>query len=91
MTWAMWSTSSRVPWKALLLVSLLSSSTMAAHAAFAHGVLAFDHQGAGAHAEDRAVAAPVERQGRFVHAVVGGGGADGQEAGANPFHAGCRR
>ncbi len=58
----------------------------AAHAALAHGVLALDHQGAGAHAQDRAVAAAVEGQRGLVHPVVGGRGAQGQEARADPLH-----
>ena len=57
----------------------------AAHPAFAHGVLTFDHQGAGAHAQQGAVAALVEGQGGQVDAVVGGGGAGGQKARAHPL------
>ena len=58
----------------------------AAHAALADGVLALNDESAGAHAHDRAVAAPVEGQGGFGHLVLGGGRADGQEARANPLH-----
>src|SRR5690349_16866921 len=58
----------------------------AAHAALAHGILAFDNHGACAHADDHAVAAAVERQRRFFHAVVGGGSAGRQKARADPSH-----
>ena len=58
----------------------------AAHATLAHRVFAFDHQRACAHAQDRAVAAAVERQRGLGHAVVGGSGAGGQEARADPLH-----
>ena len=58
----------------------------AAHAALAHGVLALHHQAAGAHAQDRAMAAPVEGQRGLVHPVVGGRRAHGQEARAHPLH-----
>ena len=58
----------------------------APHAALAHRVLALHHQAAGAHAQDGAVAAPVEGQRRLVHTVVGGRRAQGQEACAHPFH-----
>ncbi len=57
-----------------------------AHPALAHRVFALDHQRAGAHAEDRAVTAAVERERRFVDAVVGGGCARRQKARADPFH-----
>ncbi len=53
--------------------------------ALASGGGAFDHEGRGAHAEDHPVAAPVERDRRVLHDVVGGGGAGGQESGADPF------
>ena len=58
----------------------------AAHAAFAHGVFAFHHEGARAHTHDGAVAAQIEGQSRFGNAVVGGGRAHGQETGSHPFH-----
>ena len=57
-----------------------------AHTALADGVLALDHQGAGAHAEQRAVAALVEGQGGGSNLIVGGGGAGGQEASPDPLH-----
>ena len=44
-----------------------------------------------AHAEDHAVAAPVERQRGVLDHLVGGRGAGGQEAGADPAAAACRR
>ena len=58
----------------------------AAHAAFAHCILAFDHQGAGAHAQQCAMAAAVKGQGSFFHLVIGGGGACAQEACTDPAH-----
>ena len=58
----------------------------APHAALTHRVLALHHQPAGAHAQDGAVAAPVEGQRGLIHPVVGGRGAQGQEAGAHPLH-----
>ncbi len=57
----------------------------AAHAALAHGILALDDQGAGPHAQHRAVTAAVEGQGDGVDAIVGGGGAHGQKARADPL------
>ena len=54
-------------------------------AAFAHRVGALHHDGGGAHAEQHAVAPPIERQRRLLDHVVGGRGAGGQEAGADPL------
>jgi hypothetical protein len=82
----MWFTSSRVPWKALLAGLAAQQLDDAAHAALAHRVLALDHQRTGAHAQDRAVAAAVEGQRGLFHLVVGGRGARGQEARADPAH-----
>ena len=57
----------------------------AAHAALAHGVLAFHDEGARAHAHDRAVAALVEGQGGLGHLVFRRRRAHGQEARADPL------
>ena len=58
----------------------------AAHAAFAHAVLGLDDQRARAHAHEHAVAAAIERQGRALDSIFGGGSARGQESRAHPFH-----
>ena len=57
-----------------------------AHAALADGVLTLNDQGASAHAHNRAVAATVEGQRGLGHLVLRRGGADGQEARADPLH-----
>ncbi len=56
----------------------------AAHPALAHGIFTLDQERAGAHAQDHTVAAPVERQRCLLDPVVGGGGAGGQKARADP-------
>ena len=58
----------------------------AAHAALAHGVFALDHKRTRPHAQQRAVAAAVKGQRRFLHLVVGGGGAGCEEARTDPAH-----
>ena len=58
----------------------------AAHPTLSHGVFALDHKGAGPHAQQRAMAATVKRQGRFFHLIVSGGRAGRQEAGPDPTH-----
>ena len=58
----------------------------APHAPLMHGVFALQNQGAGAHAQEGAVAAAVKGQGGFFHLVVGRGRACGQEACADPTH-----
>ncbi len=58
----------------------------AAHTPFAHGVFAFDDEGAGAHAHNGAVAALVKGERRFFQAVFDGGCTHAQEAGPYPFH-----
>ena len=55
------------------------------HAAGAHEGLVLYHHGHGGSADDKAVAAAVERQGRFGDVLLGGGRARGQEAGHGPF------
>ena len=75
MTSPMWSTSSRVPWKALLAVTAASTSQIGWMPALARRLGGLDDDGGGAHAEDHAVAAAVEREGGFLDHVVGGGGA----------------
>ena len=57
----------------------------AAHTALAHRVFALDHQRAGAHAQDRAVAATIKGQRGLVNAVVGSGCSQRQESRANPL------
>ena len=80
----MCSTSSRVPWKALLAVTAPSTSQIGwtPRSRAARGAL--DHERRGAHAEDHAVAALVERQRGFGDVLVGGGRAGGEESGADP-------
>ena len=56
-----------------------------AHTALADSVLALDHQGAGTHAEQRAVAALVEGQGGGGNLIVGGGSTGGQKARPDPL------
>ena len=55
-------------------------------AAFPRRFQAFDDEGRGAHPDDQAVTAAVERGCRLFDDLVGGGGAGGQEAGAEPAH-----
>ena len=80
----MCSTSSREPWKALLAVTAPSTSQIGRHAALARGRGALDHDAGRAHAEDHPVAAPIERQRGVLDQLVGGRGARGQEARADP-------
>ena len=80
----MCSTSSREPWKALLAVTAPSTSQIGRHAALARGRGALDHDAGRAHPEDHPVAAPVERQRGLLDDLVGGRGARGQEARADP-------
>ncbi|OQC41260.1 MAG: hypothetical protein BWX64_01026 [Acidobacteria bacterium ADurb.Bin051] len=54
------------------------------HAALARRLGGFEHHRGGAHPDDEAVAAPVERQHRVLDAGVGGGGAAGEEARGKP-------
>ena len=56
-----------------------------AHPALAHRILAFNQQGARAHAKDRAVPPPVKRQRGLFNLVIGGGGTAGKKARADPF------
>ena len=48
----------------------------AAHPALAYRILALDDQRAAAHTKDRPVTAAVERQRRFLDAIIGGSSAD---------------
>ena len=58
----------------------------AAHATLANGVLCFQDDRRGAHADDRTVAAFVKGQGCPIQALLGSGCPCGQQARADPFH-----
>ena len=62
-----------------------------AHAALLDRVLALDDESAGAHADERAVAAAVEGQGGVLDALVGRGGPARDEAGPDPLERGSGR
>ena len=61
-----------------------------AHAAGLHFGALLDDEADGAHADDHAVAARVEREGRFLDTVLGRRGPAGEEPGADPFEHGVR-
>ena len=73
-----------MPWKAQLAVTAPSTSQIGRDAALARGRGALDDDAGRAHAEDHPVAAPVERQRGLLDDLVGGRGAGGQEARAEP-------
>ena len=57
----------------------------ATHPPLTHRILALKHHGAGPHAQNRAVAAPVEGNGRLCYLVIGSGCTQGQKAGPHPL------
>ena len=83
-TWEMCSTSSRVPWKALLAVTAASTSQIGrmprSRAASADSTTS----AAAPDAEDHAVPAVVERQGGVLDHLVGGCRAAGEESRTGP-------
>ena len=62
-----------------------------AHAALLDRVLALHHEGARPHADERPVAAPVEREGGVLDALVGRAGPARDEAGPHPLDQGVAR
>ena len=78
-------TSSRVPWNALLAVTVPITSQIGCRPRSAAASGALHHQRRGAHPHDHAVPPAVEGNRGFLDDVVGRGGAAGQEAGAEPF------
>jgi len=84
-TWPMWSTSSRVPWKALLAVVALSTSQIGRMPRSRADSALSTTTDAARHADDHAVPPPVEGQGGLLDDVVGGGRAGDEEARGRPL------
>ena len=84
MTSPMWSTSSRVPWNALLAVTVPSTSQIGCRPRSRAASAASTTMARRAHAEDHPVPSAIERQGGVGDVVVGRRCTAGEEAGAEP-------
>ena len=91
MTWPMWSTSSLVPWNALLAATVASTSQIGRMPRSRAACGRLHDQGGRAGADDHPVPSAVEGQRRVLHHVVGRRGAAGQESRPGPGQQRVRR